>query len=310
MPRNPSQNPLGPPTVDGTEITVDQWLNSPTRVSRAMADMVVTAEDFFLDRVFSTLSNVQGGSVLYDPVLANSLYSDRAVQEIEPGMEYPILTSSRGEPKVARVKKFGGQIYITDEARKRNNSVVWDRETRKLSNTLVLQLNSIGMAVLDAAIADTDRETGGRRTAAGQAWVSALRVRASDATIAGLPTQDFAAIRRKAYEERQGIVFDTVIVNPQEDETLELLYGDRPNGLAGVLARFGITTKVVSSYQRAGQAKFVASRQVGGYGAEEPISTEIWRTQGRDRTDLKIRALPVVWADNRWAVWELTGLAS
>lgn len=310
MPTNPSQNPLSPPTVSGNTYTVDRWLNSPTMVSRALADMVVATEDFFLPTVFSSLSGVSGGAVLYDPVEANSLYSDRDVEEIEPGQEFPILTSSRGEPKVARVRKFGGQIYVTDEAKRRNNTVVWDREIRKLSNTLLLQLNAVGVAVLDAAIADATALTGGSRTDTGISWADAAALTHDLTSPVLLPHADFAAIKRRAYEERQGIRFDTLIVNPQEDENLELVYGDRPNGVAGVLARFGITNKFVTDQQTAGKAKFVASKMVGGWGNEDPMSTETWRTPGNERTDLKVRATPVFWADNRWAIFELTGLAA
>lgn len=308
MPINPSQNPLAGPTVSGNTYTVDRWLKSPTMVSRAMADMVVNSPDFFLDKVFATVTGVDGGAVLYEPVEANSLYSDRNVEEIAPGEEFPVLTSSRGVPKVARVKKFGGQIYITDEAKRRNNTVTWDRENRKLANTLNRQLNAVGIAVLNAAIADSDATTGGARTGTGVSWSDAAALTNDNVAPTLLPHADFIKVRKQAYTERQGVAFDTLIVNPTEDQSLELIYGDRPNGLTGVLNRFGITNYFVTDQQTAGKAKFVASKQVGGFGTEDPISTETWRTPGNERTDLKIRATPVFWADNRWAILELDGL--
>lgn len=308
MADNPTHNPLAPPTVDGTEITVDQWLNTPTRVQRLLADMIISNDDFFLGEIFATLTNVQGGSVLYDPVLRNSLYAEENVQEIEPGQAYPLLTTTRGEPLVARVRKFGGMIYITDEARKRNNTVVWERETTKLTNTLALQLNSVGVAVLNAAIADTDADTGGRRQGAGGRWMTARGLTPQTTAPSGLPHADFAAIKKRSYDERQGVKFSALILNPQEDETLDLVYGDRPGGVQAMLDRYGIARKFVTSQQAAGTAKFVGAKQVGGFGTEEAMSVTSIRKEELDRTDLKAKALPVVWADNRWAIYELTGL--
>lgn len=308
MAPNPSQFPLGAPTTSGTEITVDQWLNSPTTITRALADMIVQSEDFFVGEVFASIGNVSGGAILYNPVLANNLYADRDVQEIEPGAEYPILTSDIGEPKVARVRKFGGKIYISDEARQRNRIDIWNREQMKLANTLAAQLNAVAMAVLDAAIVDRDRSTGGVRTASGGSWVDATRVRLADTNPAATPAADFAAVVKRAREERQGLRFDTLIVNPQEAMHLDLIYGERPGGVEGVLSRFGIRRMFVSSYQRAGQAKFVAARQVGVVGTEAPMGTVTYREEGRDVTWVQSRAKPVIAVDNRWGIWELTDL--
>lgn len=307
---NPSQNPLAPGTLNGNKFTIDRWLKSPTVFTRAMADMVVGDEDYFLDKVFSNISNVQGGAVLYDVVEANSLYSDREIEEIAPGDEFPILSSKRGEPKTAKVRKFGGQIYIPDEARDRNQSWVWDRETTKLGNTLKRQLNTVGIAVLDAALADTDPVTGGNRSSGGTSWADAAALVETARSPVLLPHADFGAIKRTAYTEKQNVKFNTVILNPQEDYNLDLIYSMVPGGADAVLARYGISQKFVTDQQEAGKAKFVAAGQVGGFGMEKPIFTEIWRTPGTQRTDMTVTGLPVFFADNRWAVREVTGLAA
>lgn len=304
---NPSQNPLSPVTVSGNTFTVDRWLKSPTIFSRSMADMVVGDADYFLDRVFTPVTGVSGGSVMYDPIEANSLFGDREIEEIAPGDEFPILTSQRGEPKVARVKKFGGQIYIPDEARDRNQTWVWEREKIKLGNNLKRQLNVVGVAVLDAAIADSDAVTGGSRTAAGISWGDAAALTQSSVAPTLMPSADFAAIKKRSYDEKQNVRFDTMIVNPQEDYNLELIYGERVGGKQALLSRFGITNYFVTDQQTAGKVKWVAGGQVGGFGVEKPIFTETWRTPGNQRTDLSVTALPVFWADNRWAIYETSG---
>lgn len=299
-----SRVPLPAPTQSGNFITVDRWLNSPTLITRSVQDMMVASDDFFIDRIFSRIGTIQGGSVVFSPVEANSLYSDRPVEEVEPGEEFPILSSSRGEPKIARVKKFGGQIWISDEAREDNLQYVWDREQQKLVNTMALQLNTVGVAVLNAAIADTDAQTGGSRTATSISWTAARGLTPQTTAPSALPQATFAAVKRRAYAERQGMKFDTLILNQQEDESLDLVYADR---LDAMLARYGITSKFVTDQQAAGKVKFVASGQVGVWGlAGGGVKTETWRTPGLERTDVKTSERPVFAADNRWAIQEVT----
>src|SRR4051812_23597972 len=99
---DPIINPLAPPTVSGTTYTVDFLLNNPTRVTRVVADLVMA--NFFLDRVFSTGGDVQGGAVLYDQANYLDIYTDRDVERVEPGTEAPIVTGQRTAPLVALVE--------------------------------------------------------------------------------------------------------------------------------------------------------------------------------------------------------------
>jgi len=308
MAPNPSQFPLGAPTTSGTAITVDQWLNSPTMITRSLADMVVQSEDFFIGDVFAGLSDVQGGAIVFNPVLANSLYSDRDVQEIEPGGEYPILSSDIGEPKVAKVRKFGGRIFITDEARNRNRTDVWNREQAKLGFTLTHQLNAVGTAVLDAAIADTDASTGGRRELRGTSWLLAAQTRALDWTPMTGPAADLGAALKQFRDERQGLRPEVLITSTLEGYYLDMIFGDKPGGVQGFLDRFGIRRHFVSSYQQDGRAKLVAPKKVGVVGYEEGLNTRVRRDDDVDVTWVQARAMPVFLADNRWAILELTNL--
>lgn len=308
MAPNPSQFPLGPPTTRGTEITVDQWLRSSRLIERSLADMIVQSEDFFVGEAFAGLGRVEGGALLFNMVLANSLYSDRRVQRIQPGGEYPILTSDIGEPKVAKVDKYGGRIFITDEAKNRNRSDVFAREQAKLGFTLQAQLNAVAMTVLDAAIADTDRATGGRRTLRGTSWLEAAQTRKLDVTPIGSPAADFGTVLKQFRDERQGLRPDLLITSTQEAYYLDLLFGDKPGGVQGFLDRFGIRRHFVSSYQEDGAAKILASKKVGVIGSEEPFNVRVRRDEDHDQTWVIARAMPIVAVDNRWAVVELTDL--
>src|SRR3954453_10453137 len=131
---NPVQHPLGAPTVSTTTMTVDLALNAPTRVTRTLMDL--TLQRFFADRVFSNTGGVSGGAVVYDELLANDLYTDRDIERVAPGDEFPLIPSSRRAPKVAEVEKWGGKFFVTIEARDRNDVSVFVRNVRQLSNTI------------------------------------------------------------------------------------------------------------------------------------------------------------------------------
>src|ERR1044072_6837579 len=119
MPTYPSPtHPLGPPSISGTEITVDVALQNPTRITRTLADL--TLRKFLVDKVFSNGGGVAGGPALYDHLEAKALYLTRDVKPIEPGGEYPILDGERRAPKIAPVEKYGGRISILDKTRDRN----------------------------------------------------------------------------------------------------------------------------------------------------------------------------------------------
>src|SRR3954469_22697122 len=131
MPVATVAHPLGPPVISGTTITVDTMLNQPTRVTRMIMDL--TLQRFIADRVFASAGGVSGGAVVYDQAILNELYTDRDVQRVAPGEEFPIITSSRQAPKLAQVEKWGGKVFVTDEARDRNNSVALTNQLRQLS---------------------------------------------------------------------------------------------------------------------------------------------------------------------------------
>lgn len=145
----PSPYPPGAPTVNGNLITVDAFLNNPARVQRSIE--ALTNERYIADVLFSRGPAATGGAVIYDQVLASQLYLERDVQEIEPGSEFPILNSGEVSPLVAVARKYGGEVYLTDEQVRRNNRALLARETTRLRNTIVRKVDTVAMAVLRAA---------------------------------------------------------------------------------------------------------------------------------------------------------------
>src|SRR3954447_22372491 len=141
-------HPLGPPTVTGTKISVDTMLKAPTRITRMIMDM--TLQRFVADRIYSSGGGVTGGAVVFDSVEANDLYTARDVERVAPGAEFPIVTSARRAPGVAEVEKWGGKVWIADEARDRNDATLFTNQLRQLSNTIVRKINARAIQVLEA----------------------------------------------------------------------------------------------------------------------------------------------------------------
>jgi hypothetical protein len=272
MPAATVAHPLGPPVVSGTTITVDTMLNQATRVTRMIMDL--TLQRFIADRVFASAGGVTGGAVVYDQALLNELYTDRDVQRVPPGGEFPIITSSRQAPKLATVEKWGGKVFITDEARDRNNSVLFTNQIRQLANTIVRKINARAVAELEAAIAAFPSQT-----FIGQNWANVITAGTSATSAAGYPTQ----LMR-----------------------LQIIYGDR---LQAVLGSFN--ARIYTSNRVAvGVAYVVAEQQVGELRMEKPLGTTTWREDATERTWVQSSVRPIMYVTNPFSVIKVTGLGA
>ena len=295
---NPVAHPLGPPTVSGTTITMDIALNTPTRITRTLMDL--TLQRFFADRVFTSSGGVSGGAVVYDELQANDLYSDRDIQRVAPGDEFPLVTSSRRVPKVAEVEKWGGKFYVTVEARDRNDVAVFTRNVRMLANTIVRKINQRAVEVLEAAV-----QTSPNRLVTGVNWATVVTAGASASNSNLWPGYDFSRAQAQAETEELGIVFDLWILNPQEYLQLARIYGpDLNNLLASLNLSIFVTNRVV-----AGNAYVVQQGQPGQMRTEQPLQTTQWYEQETERYWTQSSVRPLMFVDNRFAVLKFTNLA-
>lgn len=299
MPADAIQYPLAAPTISGTTYTVDFLLNNPTRVTRIVNDLVV--QNFFLDEVFATGGDVQGGAVLYDQATAYDVYTDLDVERIEPGEEAPIVTGQRGAPLTAQVEKFGGKFPITDEARRRNNMSRFTNQTRRLANTIVRKMHQRGLAELAAVI------TAQSRTAATISWTQAMALTGTTRAPALMPMRSIAAARKESENNEMGYVYDTLIANPTEAEALRVCYG---NELTAVLGDNGIRNLISTPRKAAGSVYILAGRQVGEMRLEEPLRTTSDREGAptlREQTWVQSLVNPVMFVTDPFAILELTG---
>lgn len=293
-------HPLGPPVLAGTTITVDTMLDQPTRVTQMLMDL--TLQRFIADRVFASAGGVTGGAVIYDELTINELYTTRDIERVEPGMEFPIITSERLQPKIAQVEKWGGKVWISDEARDRNNSAGFTNQIRQLGNVVVRKINQRAIEVMETSI------TSSGQTAVGRNWSTATDVGppASISTRQLLPVRDFALATQMADEDELGVNYTLWLLNPQEYANLIILYG--PGGLQALLGTLGLSI-YVSNRVPAGVAYVVAGTQLGEMRVEKALGTRTWREEERERTWVQASVRPVMYVTNPFAIIKFTGLA-
>ena len=301
---NPVTYPLGAPGVSGTEITLDTLSNQPTRVNKMVQDL--TLQKFLIDLIFTSAGGITGGAVIYDQITENDLYATRDVQKIEPGGEFPNITSARLAPKVATPDKWGGKFAMTDEAMQRNNVLAFTNQVRKVANTMVRKTNQYAVKVAQDAV------TANSRTTAGHSWSAAIPpgyYGTSSTVPANTPFGDINAVQESADVEEMGIVYDLLLVNPQEN--LSLLNFAQFSGadLTATLAEVGIQQKFVSNRVTAGSPLLIASGQVGELRIEAPLTTKSWREESKEKTWWQTGARATAYVTNPFALRQLTGTA-
>lgn len=294
---NPS-HPLGPPVVSGNTITVDTMLNSPTRITRMIMDL--SLRRFIVDRIFANAGGVSGGAVVYDQATTNELYADRDVQRIEPGSSFPLVTAPRLTPKVAEVEKYGGKVFITDEAKDRNDSAGFTNKVRQLTNTIIRKNDQRAIEELTASI------TASGQTASGVDWSEVVVGGSNQSNADEFPARDFATAQMLADEDELGVTYTLWLLNPAQVAQLTIIYGSL--GLQELLQALKISI-YSSNRVPAGKAYVVAEGQVGGLKIEKPLGTETWRDPEHERTWVQASVRPVVYVTDPFSVIQFTGLA-
>jgi len=291
--------PPAPPTIDGQgRITVEQFLKTPTRVQRTIADL--TRERYLAERIFGS-GNAEGGAVIYDQLTgSDNLYTERDVQAIEPGSEFPITDVGELTPKVAAVSKWGGAGIVTYEAARRDNRDVLNRKLTRIRNTIVRKVDTVAIAALNAAPVNTS---------AGTDWSD---VNTRDAV------GDVAKAVNKIDNLDLGYVADSVLINPtqelelfldkdlrdalpRENVTANPISSGRINGLMGL-------TWYASNRVPVGTAYVLASTQAGSLHDELPLYSRVVDQPERERYLIQAARVTVPVVTDPLAVYKLTGL--
>lgn len=292
-------HPLGAPSVNGRDITVDMMLNQPKRVNRYLMDL--SQQRFIMDLFFTSVDGGDAGAIVYDQQTTNELYPTRDVQRIAPGASYPNIAAEEMTPGVATQEKWGGKFPVTDEARKRNLSAALQNRIVKLANGLVRKWNQRAVAELDASIAATGQEYSSPNN-----WSTVVTAGTSASSAEAYPAADLAHIQMLAEVAELGVEVNALAVNPVQAASLRVLYGS--TGMRDMLGDLGITTFMSSNRVAAGSAYYGAQGGVGEVGVEQPLTTKTYRDEDHDRDFVKSSFIAVPYVTNPYSVWKLTSL--
>jgi hypothetical protein len=145
--------PVGAPTLSGDTLSISRFLQSPTAIQRRLRSFRDLR--FVSDQLLTQRFRSQGGAVLYEQ--SEPFVTDRTVESVGAGSEYPYANTPAGTAALAAVQKWGQKVKLTDEAITRNQfagSEV-DRSLRKVVNSVIKQVDAITMSAIASAVTQT-----------------------------------------------------------------------------------------------------------------------------------------------------------
>jgi hypothetical protein len=146
----PGAYPAPPPTLSGDLETISRFLQSPAQITRRLRDY--TDLRFVSDQLLTGRFRSVGGAVLYEQ--SEPFVTDRTVESVAPGAEYPYANLPTGTAAIAAVQKWGQKVKLTDEEIARNvyASQLLDRNLRKVVNSIIKQVDGITMSLIASAV--------------------------------------------------------------------------------------------------------------------------------------------------------------
>ena len=283
--------PLGV-SVSGTQITVDDYVNPPTRIPAIVRAFTAANEGYWIEDVFNVPGfTVQGGAIIYTETFPEDhfLADEGRPAPRAPGSEAIKLSAGRRGVLVSRPESWAGDIEVTDEDRRWNRVIGIQDQFRKAGNTFADLLQTSGEEVLDAFVQASGRFA---VTPPGYDWAAADPVENTTSTDPR-PSAEFARVRRLFVQDKTGVRPDTLIAAPEDLEHLDRIYGDK---LPALLQRHNLT--VHESVRRdPGKRLYVKSKQVGTLAFDKPLDQEYSRV-GTRKTDVYTLDVAPVWVAN------------
>lgn len=160
----PGTYPAGAPTLSGDTLQVSRFLQSPELIARRLRDYKDLR--FVSDQILTGRFRTQGGAVMYET--GEPFVTDRPVESVAPGSEYPYANNPTGTAAIAAVQKWGQKVLLTDEEIARNvkGGAAVDRAFRKVVNSIISQIDSLTMSAIASAVTNTFNVT----ASSGVAW--------------------------------------------------------------------------------------------------------------------------------------------
>lgn len=289
--------PLPAPTVAGNVLTVSMFLRDPTRVQRAAEDL--TRLRFVSDVIFGDGPAAPSGSVIYDQITEQGqIFLDRDVEEIEPGADFPLLNGAEVGPLVAVARKYGGEVFLTDEDIRRDRRDKLGRRMMQLRNTIIRKTDAITMAALRAAPIIGQVASGDWSTAATDI------------------VRDLAIAKNSVSRLELGYELDTVLIH--DDQELDLLSDkdirdalprERDDSLirTGNVGRLMGLDFITTSQVAPGEVIAVQRKVVGGLSDEVPLYARVIPEPRQEREYIHGARLPIPYVTDPKAAVRITG---
>jgi hypothetical protein len=148
--------PPAAPTVSGDNITASRFLNSTPLVARRLRTL---AEQRFVSlSVLTGRTTTSSGSLQLET--NEGIYTDRAVEVVAPGSEYPLTTITSGPIQQVSTQKWGQDTLFTDEAIARYAMANVDKGLHKLVNTAAKNIDGLSLSLIASSVTQTQGTAG------------------------------------------------------------------------------------------------------------------------------------------------------
>jgi hypothetical protein len=307
----PTTYPAAAPTISGDTLSISRFLSNPTYLSRVLR----TFRDlrFVSDQILTQRFRSSGGAVLYEQ--SEAFVSDRTVEAVAPGSEYPFASLPVGTAAIAAIVKWGQKHRLTDEeiARSVYGGEAVSRSMQKVVNSIIRQVDAITMSAVQSAAADT---------ATAGIWDHATPATRQ-------PLADILLAVQRIEDRNQGFRPDTLVVSPKaytylllndgiaqlrkRETTENPIYTGSIESVAGLTViktpALSTTALVLDSQQLGGMAD-ETDGAVGYSVADLGVQIKAIRQDELDAWDLQGRRKTVPVIRESGAVEEITGVVS
>jgi hypothetical protein len=293
----PGAFPAAPPVLSGDLLTISRFLQSPAQVGRRLRDF--TDLRFVADQILTGRYKSQGGAVMFEQ--SEPFLTDRAVESVGPGAEYPYANLPTGTAALAAVVKWGQAVFLSDEEILRNAYALDPavKALQKVVNSIIKQVDGVALAAVASAVTQTQ--------AAAAAWSSVatanpfLDVQLAKSTINGLNLGYRADTILMGDVKYAYFTANNIVTNQlRREDTTNPIYTGQIDKVAGL-------TIVVSPNLPTADVWVLDSTQLGGMAdeqdsapgytvAEMAIQTQSKRIEKRDGWDIwgRRKTVPVV----------------
>ncbi|QTR98357.1 hypothetical protein J6K27_003478 [Rhodococcus qingshengii] len=295
--------PAGPPTFSADTATINRFLNSPTAVATRVNE--IANQRFISDFILTSRQDVSGGAIVFDQ--DDPLYTDRPVEAISPGAEYPLAGVGSGTPQAVRVTKWGQDVPITDEKIKRSNFSPVEKAFNTIVNQIVKTIDSLSLSLVASQVTATQ--------AAASTWSGVdpkiLRdIMLAKAKVTGL---------NKGYDPDVIVVDDATWAILASDDKLSTLMAREDKGNAVYSGEFrtiaGLTILPTPNLPAAG-AWIIDTNALGGIGDEklgegyagDIVETKSIRDEDNDQWRVRGRRVCVPYVNEPGAAIKITGI--